>query len=98
MPPMAITTSQTLVSDARTAGRVNVSVPDAGAVPLYTEITSLYAPSAGGYPSGTSGYPWFGHVGYSPLFIGQLGAPNTFVYGSPSKRSATLVDPTLSGE
>jgi hypothetical protein len=100
LPNIDLTSATTITADSRNAGPVNVSVPDSKAATWYNEVTSLYDPADNGYPTGTTGYPWLGTVAFGAgnLFVGQLGPPNTFVFGFTTKITSLQFDPGPNGD
>jgi len=92
-PKLTVTGAQTVAVDARTAGAVNVSVPDPSAQLYTTEIGAQFATNnvpgqatAENVPAGTS------------VFTGQLGPANTFVFGFASKIVTVMDDPGPNGD
>lgn len=93
LPQLNVNSNQTIAADARTAGPVTTSVPDSAAKLFETEVGAQFSPGGALGPSVTYNAP--ASVG---LYVGQLGPPNTFVYGFLSKVVSRLYDPGPAGD
>lgn len=87
-----LTGAQTLTFDARTAGQVNVSVPDVAAQQYSVEIGGELSKIGPGGISTTS------FIQSGTVYTGQVDGPNSFVYGFDSKVVVQSADPGSGGD
>jgi subtilisin family serine protease len=92
-PQITINGPQTVNVDARTAGLLHTSVPDPLAVSFRTEVGAQFAPNGALGPSVATNV-----AAGTSIYTGQLGPPNTFVFGFMSKVVATMYDPGPAGD